>query len=1233
MPSVFSIESINLNGSLLTAKDDRLYINGEQIKNTSGVQISENFFIKGYAPISFYSRWATRGSYLNETLLNDRFMATGYVVSCAYPATGSVPLQGRFYKRKLSSVIDISTITDFELQPYEIFSQKAISNKIYPDSVIGLDITVAPNEMRSISVHLLGYFPAAGHFDKMPRTFNFYTKDEPITGNNIYEEYIQHDAVFTGFSLYCNESGLGPTIYKEEITGYISGFLKKEPIYIPLTEEITPAVCDPCYKQDISDWSGYYINDKKFNFPTGGQFDGFTGLNGFSNTSGHYYSGFNFTNELFFYGYNDDKYGLGELIDNIGWRVGPYPEIVSGFLSGYLTSGGSFRPLNIISGSGTADFTKDALGYIIGSSGYFLSGQQYFFQNNIIPTKQKIIGFLSGYFSKSGIFTPFLKTNPLSSGGSGYFITKQYFFPNGSSFAGFSGMPCFIPPSNGGSFVYSGFSFKEGSGFSGYNWPTIEREKVFGFISGDTNQYKDIYFSGYTDQLSSSGYFTSGKYIFKTGNEFSGFSGEQNIPYQDYEYSGFFISGISGISGENIYSENIIGYISGYQNENGIFSVFTDIQSASGYFIFNNQIKFLTDSKFSGFSGENYFNNTPGYSYSGFFATNSSGFSGITFANSGTGIMTGYIGSRNYYSGIGILTGAIGFRKFYGNYGSGIMTGYIGSGIIIPDIDFTNFKDMFGFDESMGYKYSGIASDIQNNFFSGIYTDDSGGKTGILIGKIGYRNTPTRLKVSGFIKCNSKMDFIFSPSGFNYNGENISGISGYYINSQKIPFLTGINQPSISVKGFDGFNDQSGFNNFGYEYSGFLPVYYGDFSGIGQPYISQEPISGYVSGVLNNNIFTIFTGFSGASGYIVDNIKYQFLPYRWKSGQNIVGFLSGYINPLTEQFNIVTYPNSGSGYFMNQKEYFFMTGSGEFNGFNGLSGFDTYIGFSYSGFEKFNQINNFNQAPKFEKIIGYISGLNDEFNRFTGFQNLNMISGSSGYFVNGIKYAFPTGDQFSGFSGLNFFYTGLGFIYSGFNYPEGSGFTGINFQNSGYGMMTGFIGYRLFNSGSGLLTGFIGTRNIAFSSGNFSGVSGLSGFSDKLGYEFINNINNFTYTNLNFIGDSEPMSGPGVITGFMGYRNLIKYDQTYGTGIAMKVIGYRNVPLIIPLSGIFYHKDKYGNKYPTVPFSLNSGEKYNEYKTNSFGYSVSGGCRVGFDIYNTLSGMKGLNIIMEGYYN
>jgi hypothetical protein len=42
---------------------------------------------------------------------------------------------------------------------------------------------------------------------------------------------------------------------------------------------------------------------------------------------------------------------------------------------------------------------------------------------------------------------------------------------------------------------------------------------------------------------------------------------------------------------------------------------------------------------------------------------------------------------------------------------------------------------------------------------------------------------------------------------------------------------------------------------------------------------------------------------------------------------------------------------------------------------------------------------------------------------------------------------------------------------------------------------------------------------------------------------------------------------------------------------------------------------------------------YNEYFGYNIGFFITGKNRVGFDIYNTLSGLEDVNIVMEGYYN
>lgn len=101
-----------------------------------------------------------------------------------------------------------------------------------------------------------------------------------------------------------------------------------------------------------------------------------------------------------------------------------------------------------------------------------------------------------------------------------------------------------------------------------------------------------------------------------------------------------------------------------------------------------------------------------------------------------------------------------------------------------------------------------------------------------------------------------------------------------------------------------------------------------------------------------------------------------------------------------------------------------------------------------------------------EFIYGFISGYKNENGIFTGLHILNPSSGSSGYFLNGNKYYFPTGALFSGFSGqtgfienknIKFTYTGFAFSGIGSGIPR---FSGINNTTSGYGEIIGIIGSR-----------------------------------------------------------------------------------------------------------------------------------------------------------------------------
>jgi len=403
MASTLSIENINLNGDILTASNGSLYINNNLVKNSSGIQITDRYFIKGYSPISFYSRWPQQGEYLNEVFLGDFFQATGVLVTCSQPTTGNQNFFGAFYERPSSSAINTTQFAGFQLKPFEIYQLSAIDRKIDNDKIIGLNIYNAPADMRSISVNLLGYFSAAGKFDRMPKQINFYTKHLPINASGIHEEYSQWDSRYTGFGIYCGNTGVDKLTFIEPVTGYISGVLKENPKYYILNNLIS-GPCSICEKDiNRSGFSGYFLGNKKINFPTKEYFSGFSGQFEFSNISGYEYSGFktladNTVSEGVYSGYDNIKFGgSGEIFQEIGWRMGIFPEIISGFLSGYVDPYGVFTRFSQIttgiSGSGTfyrerfepynkldTDFfLLDRSGYMVGYSGYFISGIKYFF--------------------------------------------------------------------------------------------------------------------------------------------------------------------------------------------------------------------------------------------------------------------------------------------------------------------------------------------------------------------------------------------------------------------------------------------------------------------------------------------------------------------------------------------------------------------------------------------------------------------------------------------------------------------------------------------------------------------------------------------------------------------------------------------------------------------------------------------------------------------------------------
>jgi hypothetical protein len=321
-------------------------------------------------------------------------------------------------------------------------------------------------------------------------------------------------------------------------------------------------------------------------------------------------------------------------------------------------------------------------------------------------------------------------------------------------------------------------------------------------------------------------------------------------------------------------------------------------------------------------------------------------------------------------------------------------------------------------------------------------------------------------------------------------------------------------------------------------------------------FTNQSGIVGFASGFVDSiGNYSIFTGTSGYSGYIINN---QYIKFTGGNDfQNRTDFQYGYsvFNPIFNGitggfFSGINYPNSGSGILSgiigykndlsgitaNIGEYIKIkydvsiripaivnpvpvTGTGvlygDFNGsgeiklcgtFRDLFGnidSNGYVRFINNGIAEssanllpaFAQlswdtqpeieglmwpINNFptnstlSQATAHftatyvsgiqlnQNITGFVSGYRDQFGNFTGLHLIDISSGSSGYFLNQEKYYFPTGNLFSGFSGQSGFVENdnITFKYSGFSFVSGSGFSGLNFINSGYGVMTGIIGNR-----------------------------------------------------------------------------------------------------------------------------------------------------------------------------
>lgn len=205
-----SIEQINLNGIPMTSDNGKLYFN-DQLISSEQIIIDEHTFAKGYVPISFFSSMPISGSKLTEVFFGSKFIATGWMIHSTYPDLANGAVNGRFYYRYPDSVTKTYQVSNFTMNQGNITqSAEAAFNTIVPsDAVLGIDVFNYPSRIRDLSINLLGFFPGAGAFDRIPKDYSFYIK-YPETGLEVDEAFVQHATTLTGLNIYCSHSGTAP---------------------------------------------------------------------------------------------------------------------------------------------------------------------------------------------------------------------------------------------------------------------------------------------------------------------------------------------------------------------------------------------------------------------------------------------------------------------------------------------------------------------------------------------------------------------------------------------------------------------------------------------------------------------------------------------------------------------------------------------------------------------------------------------------------------------------------------------------------------------------------------------------------------------------------------------------------------------------------------------------------------------------------------------------------------
>lgn len=408
---------------------------------------------------------------------------------------------------------------------------------------------------------------------------------------------------------------------------------------------------------------------------------------------------------------------------------------------------------------------------------------------------------------------------------------------------------------------------------------------------------------------------------------------------------------------------------------------------------------------------------------------------------------------------------------------------------------------------------SDIRAEIQNTGVYKLGVQITGTYGNLQIGE------PFNFGIIGFIS--GTIDVSGKFSGF--APKTPSGHSGFYYNGNYIIFPP---YPAIISEKILGYisGEKDRYNQF-IPYTENSP-YYGsgyyfnnkqiDFK---DPQIVKEPISGFQYGILDK-FSNYWSGFKSSnilssSGYILSGKFNQFLPNKNLNKEFVTGFWYGSLNNgifggFTDQSNLsgiltTQDPNLFISTDQNQGKIFFPSG-GNFTGFSNIEGFDQDLKHEFSGF--------FFNSSGFYPIIG------DE-NALTG-----IMTGHIGY-----KYFVEFSGEFSGADSITGFSDSLDIIYNGF-FVNNTFFSGIEFDP---------VSNEFLNYGTGYLIGNIGNKNI-LKYYSTAGFDNRSGFDPVYGY----NYTGFTFPEgSGFSGINGNENGSGVISGYIGSRNLLVYTGEY----------------------------------------------------------------------------------------